>query len=280
MLLLSYLHDPDDLFVPLLSELTIPDELKGSIVAISPTTTSKVRGIVERLGFEIIEGGAYGTARHNCLKYALVKSKEQFLFVCDFDKLLHWLKMNPLELITMLKNTPKYDMTIIARSSRALATYPETWVQTEHIATRILAKIIKQNVDFMNGPCVLSLQAAQNIAKNARETGMGSCVEFCLLTYQKGLSIGNYEVDSLTWEDPERYSTLIKSAPSFEDWKYDTYHSLYEWRKRVSFLHTQVEVMIRLAEEPVNPKFPSVHNKFFEGPKENSSGIIEKRSHN
>ena len=264
MLLVSYLHDPDDLFLPLLSKLELPEELKGSVVAISPTTTDTVRDTVKALGFEVIEGGLYGTARLNCLKYALDSSNDQFFFICDFDKLLHWMRTNPGELTAMINATPKYDMTMIARSTRALATYPETWVQTEQIAMRIMAKIIKQNVDFMNGPCILSVPAAKNILAGAVETGVGSCTEFCLLTYQKGLSIGNYEVDSLTWEDPDRYDSLIKDAQSFDDWKYDTYHSLYEWRKRVSFLHTQVEVMIRLVEEPVNPKFPSVHNRFFE----------------
>jgi hypothetical protein len=265
MLLLSYLHDPDDLFIPLLSRIIIPDELKGSIVAVSPDTTEEVKKRVIELGFEVIEGGLYGQARINCLKYAINNKNNDFFFVCDFDKLLHWLENNPSELISILEDKPTYDMTIIARSSRALSTYPETWVQTEQIATKILAKIIKQNVDFMNGPSILSSKAAENIANNAVETGVGSCVEFCLLTYQKGFSIGNYEVDSLSWEDPDRYTILIKDARSFEDWKYDTYHSLYEWRKRVSFLHTQVEVMIRLVEEPVNPKFPSVQNRFFEG---------------
>jgi hypothetical protein len=265
MLLLSYIHDPDDLFLPLLTNLSVPEMVKGSVVAVSPTTTLKVVNTLKGLGFEIIEGGLYGVARIKCLKHALAKRKDGFFFICDFDKLLHWILIDPAELTKLTQEIPKYDMTVIARSSKALATYPETWARTEHIATRILAKIIKQNVDFMNGPCILSYAAADNIIVKAKETGVGSCAEFCLLTFQAGLTIGNLEVDSLTWEDPERYEALIKKFSSFEDWKYDTYHSLYEWRKRVSFLHTQVEVMIRLSEEPDNPKFPSVHNRFFEG---------------
>lgn len=264
MKLFSLFHDPDNLFVPLLSNFAIPAELNGSVVAVSPATTKKSKDLIEKLGFKTIKGGFYGTARLNILKHVLSKRDNDHFIICDFDKLIHWLNTNPNEFLKILKGKPMFDITFIARSARALSTYPETWVQTEQIATRVLTKIIKQNVDFMNGPCILSHEAAEIISKSAAETGVGSCVEFCLLAFQAGLSIGNLEVDGLTWEDPERYSLLIKKAKSFEDWKYDTYHSLYEWRKRVEFLHKQVDVMIRLTEEPINPKYPAVHNITFE----------------
>jgi hypothetical protein len=49
----------------------------------------------------------------------------------------------------------------------------------------------------------------------------------------------------------------IQESGNFEVWKEKTFDSLYEWRKRIEFLHRQVEVMIRLTREPINPKFPS-----------------------
>jgi hypothetical protein len=178
--------------------------------------------------------------------------------------MLHWLKNKPHEFSSIINIKPKADLTVIARSARALSTYPETWQQTEAIAMRILTKITKRHLDFMNGPSILSPDAAKVISQNGIEKGVGSCVEFCMLVNQAGLSLENLEVDGLTWEDPDRYIKLIKQADTFDDWKYDTYHSLYEWRKRVDFLNKQVEVMIRLSEEPINPKYPVVHNKTLE----------------
>jgi len=42
MRFLSYFHDPDNLFLPLLDELELPDELQGSIVAVTPETTVQI----------------------------------------------------------------------------------------------------------------------------------------------------------------------------------------------------------------------------------------------
>ncbi len=264
MRILTYLHDPDNLYIPLIKSASFPKELEDTIIAVSPSTTPEVRDCVEKLGYTIIEGGTYGVARLNLLKYSVKNLNEKHLFVCDFDKMLHWLITEPDELIILIKQEPKNDLTVIARSSRARATYPETWTKTENIASRILAKNIKKHVDFMNGPVILNEKAAKLIVEKGKETGVGSCVEFCILAAQAKLNIENKEVDGLTWEDPDRYKQMISQSKSYDDWKYDTYHSLYEWRKRVDFLYKQVEVMIRLLEEPINPKYPSVHNKTLE----------------
>ncbi len=267
MKLLTYLHDPDDLYIPLLTNLVIPEELKDSIIAISPTTTDKVRKLVNTLSLKEIEGGTYGTARINLLNEHIKSKEAGDAFVCDFDKVIHWLNTNKSEFLQTFKQHYTVDLTIVGRSVKATATYPHSWIDTESIATRILAKIIRQNLDFMNGPSILSNKAANIFAKNANETGVGSCVEFCLLAHTNNLSINTIEVDGLTWEDPDRYKEMIQQALTYEDWKYDVYDSLYEWRKRVEFLNKQVEVMIRYSEEPTNPKYPLVHNKTIESTK-------------
>ena len=264
MQLLTYLHDPDNLYLPIIKTTKFSATVNNSIIAISPTTTQDIRDVISKLPFEVIEGGLYGTARINLIKHAIKKTDGNNFFVCDFDKLLHWLKTNPEEFEDIFNRVITADLTVIGRSTRALATYPDTWVQTENIATSILAKITKKRLDFMNGPIILSSAAAKLIANSAKEQGVGSCAEFCLMINQANLTIENLEVDGLTWEDPDRYKQLIDRAASYDDWKYDTYNSLYEWRKRVDFLNTQVEVMIRMSEEPINPKYPVVHNRTLE----------------
>jgi hypothetical protein len=264
MQLLTYLHDPDDLYIPLINSWTHKKDLRSVTVAISPNTTGKVKKLVAELGFKTIEGGDYGIARLNLIKHALEQNNITNLLLCDFDKLVHWTNTNAAEFNELNSSDPKSDLIVIARSAKALASYPETWRQTENIATKILAKIIKQQIDFMNGPIILNKKSAQIISEKSQEQGVGSCAEFCLLAYHAGLSIENIEVEGLTWEDPDRYKKMIENYSSYDDWKYETYDSLYEWRKRVDFLNTQVRVMIRLAQEPINPKYPMVHNKTLE----------------
>lgn len=260
----SYIHDPDNLYIPLLEKTEIPEKLKGSLVAVSEKTTQEVKDKITQLGFKSVKGGLYGEARKNVLKAWVEQGSANNVMVCDFDKMLHWLQTEPEEFLNLLESSPEKDVTIIARSSKALSTYPDTWVKTEKIASRVLSKLIKQNVDMMNGPYILNKEAAKTIAQDCTETGVGSCTEWVLLSYQAGYSIGNIEVDGLTWEDPDRYITLIEKSSNYDIWKYDTYDSLYEWRKRISFLNTQLHVMIRLSEEPINPKYPVVQNQTFE----------------
>src|SRR3990172_6688360 len=264
MRFLSYFHDPDDLFYKILTETPIPAELKGSIVAVTPETTIKIYELVRNLGFRIVEGGPYGYGRIVSLKESIKDSNSEYFFVCDFDKMLHWLRTDPEEFKRILESKPRSDLTVISRSPKALETYPKAWTETEHIASKILEKIIGKYVDLMNGPYILNRKAAEIITANSVETGVGSCAEWCILASQARLNIGVINVDGLTWEDPDRYTSSISKYPNFEEWKDITFDSLYEWRKRVEFLHKQVEVMIRLNEEPVNPKYPDVKNKVLE----------------
>ncbi len=263
MQFLSYFHDPDDLFLPILNDITIPQQLVGSVIAITPETTFQIYELVRKLGFKTIEGGPYGFGRLSALKESLKDSLSQYFMVCDFDKMLHWIKTKPEEFIKTLELEPKNDVTVISRSPIALETYPKAWIETEQIASKILDKVIGQYVDIMNGPYILNRNAAEFIAAHSIETGVGSCTEWCLLAKQANLSIDNLPVNGLTWEDPDRYTHLINTYNSFDEWKEKTFDSLYEWRKRVEFLHKQVQVMIRLNEEPINPKYPVVKNKTF-----------------
>lgn len=264
MQILTYLHDPDDLYIDLINSLNLPNELSNGVISVSPSTTKNIKKMVKELPYERIIGGLYGESRIKLVKYAVENINSDYYLLCDFDKLVHWINTDLEELIRVTNLHLDPDVTVIARSSRALSTYPDTWIQTESIATQIMAKILKKKVDFMNGPLILNKHAVEVIANEALEQNVGSCSEFCLIANKAKLTIDNLEVDGLTWEDPDRYTKLIKQARSYDDWKYDTYYSLYEWRKRVEFLNIQVETMIRFEKEPINPKYPLVHNKTLE----------------
>ena len=263
MKFLSYFHDPDDLFLDLLEQTSFPKELKGSIVAVSPQTTIKAYNLVKELGFKIVEGGPYGYARIASLKEGLKENDNSYFFVCDFDKMLHWIIEDKQEFLKVLNSIPKAAYTVVARSEKALDSYPSSWIETEQIVTRIIGKILGGRFDIMNGPIILNRKASEVVVENAVETGVGSCAEWALLAKLAKLKIDEIKVNGLTWEDPDRYKLLIEKSDSYETWKEEAFNSLYEWRKRVEFLHQQVNTMIRLTSEPINPKYPAVKNKIF-----------------
>ncbi len=263
----SHFHDPDDLFVSILERNlnNIPDEVKGSVIAVTSQTTLKVYDLLKKMGFVLIEGGPYGYGRVAALKESLKDTAEDIFFVCDFDKFLHWIETDKNEFVSMFHRDYKYDLSVVARGEGARETYPQSWLETEYIVTKIIGKILGKNVDLMNGPFIAKRTLAELIASSAKETGVGACAEWCLIAHLNGFTLGNVSVEGLTWEDPDRYSELIKKSASFSDWKENTFDSLYEWRKRVEFLHKQVEVMIRYTKEPINPKFPAVSSEKFKG---------------
>lgn len=263
----SHFHDPDNLFIPILerNKQNIPDDVKGSVIAVTPQTTLSVYNLLKDMGFRLIEGGPYGFGRNSALKESLKDTNETTFFVCDFDKFLHWIETDNNEFVNLFSRDFKYDLNIVARSESARETYPQSWLETEYIVTKIIGKILGKNVDLMNGPFIAKRGVAEQIALNAKETGVGACAEWCLIAHLGGYSLGNISVEGLTWEDPDRYTELIKKSPSFSDWKENTFDSLYEWRKRVEFLHKQVEVMINYTKEPKNPKFPAVSSESFKG---------------
>lgn len=265
MKFLSHFHDPDNLFVPILTELKneIPSELNKAVVALTPESTVQIYELLKEMGFKIIDGGPYGVGRMAALKQSLKDSDDDHFFVCDFDKLLHWLKTNREEFLKIMHSSPTHDMLVIARSPKIVNTYPQSWLETEMIATKIIGKILHKNVDLLNGPYVINRKTAEIIAEQGKEIGVGACAEWCLLAHLNHLTIENFEVEGLTWEDPDRFMEQIKASPNFEEWKKKNYDSLYEWRKRVEFLETQVKVMIRLTSEPINPKFPVVKKQIF-----------------
>ncbi len=259
MRFLSHFHDPDDLFVPILERCVgkIPEEIVGSTIAVTPETTIKVYELLKKLNFKIIEGGPYGVGRMAALKSSLKDANETLFFVCDFDKMLHWIENDIDEFKSIFKLLPENDLTAIARGEKAILTYPTSWVETEFIVTRVVGKILGKEIDLMNGPYIVNRRAGETIAEFAKETGVGACAEWCLISHLHNLSVGNHFVNGLTWEDPDRYQKQIQETGNLDVWKEKTFDSLYEWRKRIEFLHRQVEVMIRLTNEPINPKFPA-----------------------
>lgn len=245
---ISTLHDPEGRYSPLVSKYKyfLKKQFSGTVIAYTSGTDNKLVSSLKTLGFSLIVSGDYGEARVGVLKKAL-KSESEYFFFCDFDKILHWIKVERSELKDLLKDKPKKDFVSFGRSESVFNTYPDSWQKPESITNYLVSRILGFNIDVCTSVCVLNIEAAEIVVKLSKEKDWGSCVEWPLLVYKAGLSIGCQEFAGLTWEDPDRFEKEIEKFGGLEKWKKLNYSSKDEWERRTRSLLQQARVIKKLS---------------------------------
>lgn len=103
-MVISTLHDPEGIFFDLIK--ASQNDLKkmveqGLIVSCSSVTCLRTLDLLKEIGVEIVGGDSWGEGRRKGLETAL-KTNFEFLISSDFDKVLHWLKVEKKEFFTYL----------------------------------------------------------------------------------------------------------------------------------------------------------------------------------
>lgn len=248
MITLSTLHDPEGIFLPLIKKVEnkLAAFFGGAIIAYTKVTDRRVLAILKDLGLVPVLSGLWGEARKKALDKAL-KTNNKLFFICDFDKILHWLLVEPKEIKRILQFSPRWDLTIFGRSSQVMATYPDSWIKTESVTNCIVSQVVGFHLDILAAVLLLNRKAARVISQKAAEKSWGSCVEWPLLVHLAGLKIGFKEPRGLTWEDPDRFTKEIKKAGGLKKWKEVRYNSLEEWEKRFFSMNEQFAAIKRLS---------------------------------
>lgn len=248
MITLTTLHDSEGRFVPLVKEAEdfLVKYFQLMVIGYTEATSIKTISYLDSLGFDSFSSGTFGEARIKALKRAMRKDDEHF-FVCDFDKILHWIRIEPDELVRVLLRRYFKDITSIGRSEEIFRTYPDSWYMPETSINGIVSKIVGKKMDVLTAVFVMRRKAAEVIVESAKEKGWGSCVEWLLLCNKAGLSIGNWNAKGLSWEDPERFKSEMKRAGGLKKWKEENYNSIDEWEKRLTSALEQIEVIKRLS---------------------------------
>ncbi|HUW21445.1 MAG TPA: hypothetical protein VMW41_02130 [Candidatus Bathyarchaeia archaeon] len=248
MITISTIHDPQGIFLPLIGKVKQDLEVNfcGTVVAYTAETSITVIKTLEKFKLNPILGGLWGEARKKALSEAL-KSTSDFIFVCDFDKILHWLLTAKSELKTLLKVNPEADYLILGRSGRTMATYPLSWVKTESITSHLISKILGFPVDALTAAAILNRRSGEKIARSSCEASWGSCIEWPLIVHAAELDISYQEAKGLTWEDPDRFRQEIKNCASLNKWQQEKYDSFSEWERRISILEQQWQVVNRFS---------------------------------
>lgn len=248
MITLSTLHDPEGIFLPLIKKVRskLTGCFGGAIIAYTKATDRRVLAILKDIGLVPILGGLWGEARKKALNKAL-KTNSKLFFVCDFDKILHWLLVEPKEIERVLQLSPRQDLMIFGRRPEIMSTYPDSWIKTESVMNYLVSMVVGFPLDPLAATFLLNQKAALVISQKAIEKNWGTCVEWPLLVYLAGLKIGFKKPCGLTWEDPDRFIKEIRKAGDLRKWKKTRYDSLAEWKKRISSMTEQFAVIKRLA---------------------------------
>lgn len=248
-LIISTIHDPTGSLGVLLSRfngnLSKIQEL--TIAATPQTKIETISKLREKLSAKIVKGGLFGTSRINALKGAYTDNAISYIYI-DFDKLLHWLEVNPTELYSLMKATFENDYTQLKRSKSALKTYPRSWLDNELPSNDFCSKLLNlDNFDIHSGQFVLSSKAAKTILNEAKEPGSKTFAEWLMIIHRHKLKIASLEVDGISWEDPDRLKIDYQGNFSkFSDWVSDKYNSPEEWLKRKQLALDTNEVISQL----------------------------------
>lgn len=243
-MILSTLHDPDGRFVPLIKSQRTKLDHYQFIIAHTAQTHPETLKILKKQNIHLVLGGQWGEARQVCLKVALERQVTDF-FICDFDKILHWLKIQPKEFSEIINQPQTHDFFIFGRNQKTFATYPQSWVMPETALNNLLSRKINQDIDALASVCRLNKQTSKLFLELAKEAGWASFIEWTLIAHLHRLSIKYQSAKGLSWEDPDRSEADIHQAGSFKKWQAIRYDGVEEWQKRFQIALDQLKVFTR-----------------------------------
>ena len=237
--LATTLHDPEALLAepfeaagPALARV-----FAGVAVSLTEATHPRMeRVLLDALNARLVRhptGEAFiGRGRRNAVGLALEVGAERVLYA-DPDHILHWLRLAPDELGTILEIEPSVGFLIVGRSARAFAAVPHRLQQTEGPINRAYELLTGRRADLLSAVRRLDRATARDIVDHARVDSFGNDVEWPLLAERLGHSVGAVEADGLLYRTIEQFA-----APSAG---YD--EQPLQWIRRIEMAAEQARAM-------------------------------------
>ncbi len=171
-----------------------------------------------------------------------IKLNTRSIHVCDFDRILHWIKSFPNELRDVIKLIPSnYGLTWIGRTERAFETHPRTQRKTESIVNTIASEKAEQDLDIMSGSFAMDINTAKLLLKNTKRNDYSFYSEFLVYALKKKIPVGSILTEGLEWETPDQYKDKIQKE-GYQDWL-DEFMSLPEWKRRIELLERNSDAL-------------------------------------
>lgn len=257
--LVATLHDPDGAQLRLAAPLwPLLHELYAEILLeCSPETPPEVVAGLRAAGaLTFQEAGvpnslaAMGAVRLRAMGRAVVRGYKH-LHGCDWDRALHWAATFPAELRTIVQAIPAYDLLILGRTRRALATHPEAQRETERLANAAFATITGEPRDITSGSRGASAAAVAALQRWSRCAGLGVDGEWPVLLRRLGFSLGYFAAEGLEYETADRHAAAIEGAGGLEFWFASAVNTPAEWVRRLGFAHEIAAAALDAATRPL-----------------------------
>lgn len=175
--------------------ISLPAETEGEVVI--PLQD------LPRVSVEVTPDWSWG--RFKALESAL-RFATSHIHYADFDRLLRWVEINPVEWQKVIKMIYEVDCLIVGRSDQAYETHPRALIETEMISNQVISQILGIEVDVSAGSKGFSHPAAEYIVENCTPGyALGTDAEWPIILQRAGFQVSATRVDGLDWESADRY---------------------------------------------------------------------------
>jgi hypothetical protein len=252
--LASTIHDPQagmkwmsDKFLTQLKEL-----YSGIYLTSSPYTDQDYLNDLGQAGVEVKKRGdnKIGRTYFDSINRANTEESD-YVFYCDFDRILHWIKDYPEELeklINQLKSQDKkskVDYIVAQRTEKGYKEHQESLYLTEQLPNKVISDKmgLDEQKDFLAGCFIYSKRSADIIVNQGGYDDLAFFGAWPLLLQNKGVNIEYKEFRGLSWETPDWNRKEVEQKGGIDEFR-ESLNSREEWKKRTKMANEFVEGII------------------------------------
>lgn len=222
---------------------TLKEIFDDIIVVASPLTDKKYLQELKNSGVAVEQRKNNNIAKTYYRAIELgSKTNADYIFYCDFDRILHWVHTYKKELQTFVKNLHKESLkkksfleySICERTKEGYAKHHEALFETEQIASRVINHFLgeKKPHDYFGGSFIFSAKAVKIIlAQGKNVNGQEHWGYWPVLLKKNKIKVSYKICKGLEWETPDQYRKAVEAAGGLEKWR-EQLSSKEEWKRR------------------------------------------------
>lgn len=248
-------HDPhgglqwlSDLYMDDLNEL-----FDKTIIVCTPETKKEYVKLLKDQGANVIslKQNNVGRTYFEAIKKGYADSSD-YLFYCDFDRILHWMHTHRKELkqfISYLRREEKkknrVDYVICERSPLAYKTHHDALYWSEQLPNIIISHKLgeRKQHDHLSGCFVYSKKAAKYIVQHGGYKGQQHWGAWPVELKKRKVKIIYKKCLGLEWETPDRYQEKVKELGGVDAFRKHL-STNEEWVKRTIWAKEFIEEIV------------------------------------
>ncbi len=248
------LHDPDGRMVAPAAAAgdTLRRLYRSAHIIATPQTDARLLTGLRAAGAAVSTAAdsRIGVGRRQAIRDA-VQAGAATVHYCDFDRLLHWLRVAPAELQAVLDQLTApcpFDYLILGRTAAAFATHPRVQRATETVTNRAFSAWFGQPVDVGAGSCGVTARGAALLTRHSDEPTNATDAEWPAIVQCLAPGRVRYRAtEGLSFETADYYAAEIKRAGGAAQWQEQVYERPEMWLQRLELSHNSVRAMLAVA---------------------------------